>query len=256
MSKIAVFAHKNIGKKTLEFLLDNYKDDIKAVVLVNESSEIYTHVITHHQNFNQPVLFNDDLKNDITIHNLKQLNLDFIILAWWPFIIKEPVLSLPSIGILNFHPSYLPYNRGRNYNFWNIIEDTPFGVTIHFIDNSIDGGDIVFQQKIEKNWCDTGESLYYKAEQGMIDLFMKSYPAVREGKYERKKQDLTKGSFHLGKELEPASEIDLKKNYSGEELLNILRARTFPPYPGAWFISNGEKYEARISINKAVNKSS
>jgi methionyl-tRNA formyltransferase len=50
--------------------------------------------------------------------------------------------------IINLHISYLPYNRGSHPNFWSWVKDTPKGITIHFINNIIDGGDIIFQKKI------------------------------------------------------------------------------------------------------------
>ena len=42
--------------------------------------------------------------------------------------------------------SYLPWNRGADPNFWSILEDTPKGVTIHIMDESIDTGDILYQK--------------------------------------------------------------------------------------------------------------
>lgn len=56
------------------------------------------------------------------------------ILAWWPRILKARILSIPSMGWLNFHPSLLPNNRGKNPNFWCLADTTPCGVSLHFID--------------------------------------------------------------------------------------------------------------------------
>ena len=72
-------------------------------------------------------------------------------------------------------------------------------------------------------------------------------------KYIAEPQDLDKVSFHLRNELKHASEIDLSKQYTGRELINLLRARTFPPYPGCWFRDKEKKYEIRVLINELEN---
>lgn len=248
-NKIGIFADKQVGKNALEFLLKKFREDVEFIVCVDKNSIIYSEVIVP-LNLSKKTFFNEELKNMELVNCIKDLNLDYIILAWWPFIIKEPIISLPTKGVLNFHPSYLPFNRGKHSNFWSIVEDSPFGVTIHFVDNSIDGGDIVFQKRIFTTFEDTGETLYRKAQASMIDLFQESYQKIRSGDYVRTKQTRTSGSFHLAKDIGNASCIELEKVYTGKELLNIIRARTFPPHPGAWFNFDGDKYEIRISINK------
>jgi len=246
---IAIFADKQVGKKTIEFLLGNYPAHIKYLVIVDEHSEIPTLLLD--AGFERDLIFfSKDLYSEDVINKVKRIKIDYILLAWWPFIVKKPIFSLPKIGILNFHPSLLPYNRGKHYNFWTIVEDTPFGVTIHFVDESIDGGDIVFQKSIIKSWEDTGESLYNKAQNAMIELFTQNYGKIVKGEYHKIKQDEKIGSFHYGKELEQASEIFLEKDYSAKQLLNLLRARTFLPYPSCYFFDEGKKYEVRIEIKE------
>ena len=252
-NKIAVFADKLVGKSTIEFLLANYPDDIEVIACVNEDSVIYKDLLQSNLGFSKKVIFDKDLNETETIDLLRERNLDYIILAWWPKIIKEPILSIPKIGILNFHPSLLPYNRGKNYNFWSIVEESPFGVSIHFVNKAIDGGDIIFQHKIEKSWEDTGATLFEKAQYEMLKLFKSNYGKIRDGEYTPIKQLPGTGSFHLSKELNSASFIELDKTYTAKELLNIIRARTFPPHPAAWFESDGVKYEVRIEITKINN---
>lgn len=253
--KLIIFADKHVGKETIRFLLTNYPDHVSCIIVTDKESEILSFIINE-TNFNKNyVLFNTDLKKENDIQFLKEINPDYILLAWWPFIIKEPILLLPKIGTINFHPSLLPYNRGKHYNFWTIVEDTPFGVTIHFVDNSIDGGDIIFQKEIEKTWEDTGQTLYQKAQRAMLELFFENYKRIVDQNYKRIKQDCNKGSFHYGKELEPASQIILEKEYKAKDLLNLIRARTFPLYPGCYFYNEkGEKFEIRIEIKKVDDK--
>lgn len=196
------------------------------------------------------IFYSDSLDELRTLEALRKLDLDLAILAWWPYIIKQKLISIPRLGCLNFHPSYLPYNRGKHYNFWALVEGAPFGVTLHWVGNGVDCGDIAFQSRIETTWEDTGATLYQKAQQEIVRLFKENYPAIKTGNIPRIPQDLECGSFHFARELEEASKIELDKTYTASELLNLLRARTFPPNPAAWFVADGERYEVRVEIKK------
>jgi len=247
--RIGVFPDGVVGSKVISFLLENYFNDIQWVVCNNQETIILE--ILKRSNFESNNIFLNSQLNEIsTIETIINSKVDYILLSWWPHIIKEPFLSLPRIGVLNFHPSLLPFNRGKHYNFWTIVEDTPFGVSIHFANKTIDGGDIIFQKKIEKEWQDTGETIYYKAQNAMVELFIDSYSKIREKKYTRIQQDLSIGTLHYAKELEPASKIILDKEYKARELINVMRARTFLPHPGSWFEEDGVRYEIHINITK------
>ena len=246
---IGVFADGDVGNKTLVFLLENYFNDVQWVICNNEQSLAWLTL----RNFNfdmDHVFLNSQLKDESVLIKLLKSKVDYILLAWWPHIIKDPILSMPNIGVLNFHPSLLPYNRGKHYNFWTIVENTPFGVSIHFVNETIDGGDVIFQKQINKDWLDTGQTLYFKAQEAMIELFTEKYSDIRKVDYVRNKQNPDLSTFHRAKELDQASKILLDKKYEAREIINIIRARTFIPHPGAWFEEDGNKYEIRISITK------
>ena len=249
---LGVFANEEVGNKTINYLFKNFKNDLKFVVCTNKHSVIYKTLIGLRFDKNK-IYLNDDLKSEDTILTLKSYNVNIILLAWWPYIVKKNILDIPKIGVLNFHPSLLPYNRGRNYNFWTIVENTPFGVTIHFVDEKVDTGDIVFQRVINKDWTDTGRTLYVKAKEAIFNLFIDKYKEIKEGKYKRVKQDDSIKSFRLAKEMDIASKIHLDNIYSARNLINLLRAKSFPPHPGIWFEEDGVKYEMFINIKKLSN---
>ena len=154
------------------------------------------------------------------------------------------------MGFVNTHPSLLPHNRGKHYNFWAIVEQAPFGVTLHRVDAGVDSGAIVSQLPIDYDWCDTGETLYYKAQAAMLQLLTITYPSLRNGQFSSIPQNVNAGSFHRASEIESASMIDLEKNYLARNLLNLIRARTFEGHPGCWFTDGGSRYEISITIKK------
>ena len=119
-------------------------------------------------------------------------------------------------------------------------------------EEKVDSGDIIAQKEIMYDWTDTGESLYFKAQAEIVNLFVETYPNIRNNSFIRHQQDLSKGSFHLAKELDRKSNIVLDQKYTGREILNLLRARTFNGHPGCFFHDKNKTYEIKIKIKKKV----
>ena len=82
-------------------------------------------------------------ENKITVNDVKDV--DHVISFGYKHIIKENIINACKNKIINLHISYLPYNKGANPNFWSFLDNTPKGVTIHYIDKGIDTGDILLQ---------------------------------------------------------------------------------------------------------------
>jgi methionyl-tRNA formyltransferase len=245
---IALFADQDVGFSAVQYVLENHPSHIRCVVTTGEN-EIAELARSH----GCEVISGDAINKQNATAYFGET--EFIFLAWWPRIIPAYIINAPKTGAINFHPSLLPCNRGKNYNFWTIVENTPFGVTLHFVDEGIDSGDILFQSRIEKHWEDTGETLYLKAKGEMISLFKARYLDIIEGKYARTPQNPEHGQIHYFKELDPASRIYLDRTYKAADLLNLLRARTFTGKPSCYFYDGGKKYEVRISIKEATDES-
>lgn len=243
--RVLLLADGEVGANISSFLIDNYAEDL-ALVVTTQVNEVYRNA----KQRDIPVALFDEVE----IFSKLRAGVDLGVLAWWPKIIKSPLLELPRMGFVNTHPSLLPYNRGKHYNFWALVEQVPFGVTLHLVDSGVDSGPIIAQREIHYDWLDTGETLYKKAQVAMVKLFCDTYPLLRRGQFESKPQDIHAGSFHRASELEEASRIDLDSSYRARDLLNLLRARTFPGHPGCWFEENGNRYEISINIKKVEPK--
>jgi methionyl-tRNA formyltransferase len=75
---------------------------------------------------------------------------DAICVACFPWRLPTGVLEIPRLGSLNVHPSYLPDNRGPDPLFWTFKRgDVMTGVTIHLMDESLDTGPIVLQERVD-----------------------------------------------------------------------------------------------------------
>jgi methionyl-tRNA formyltransferase len=248
MRRIGLFAAREMGCR-IATLFGERRVPASCVVVDAADDESLRQRIVQGCGAEQ-VFRSDELRSGEVLDRMDALDLDLIVLAWWPHLIKAPLLQMPRLGCLNLHPSLLPHNRGKDYNFWNLVEDVPFGVTIHWVDEGVDSGPVAFQAAIEKSWEDTGETLYLKAQTALEALFREQFDRIGQGEIPREPQRLEQGSFHRRSELEPASRLDLDRPTTARALLNLLRARTFPPHPAAWFEEAGRRYEVRVEIRR------
>jgi methionyl-tRNA formyltransferase len=92
---------------------------------------------------------------------LRETGPDLIVLGGTR-IIRPHVFNLARHGALNSHPGLLPHVRGSASVAWSIYYDVPIGCTCHFIDTSIDTGDIVGQRTLAVRRGDTYEKLVYE----------------------------------------------------------------------------------------------
>ncbi|HRD10668.1 MAG TPA: formyltransferase family protein [Mycobacterium sp.] len=242
--KLLILADGAVGKRVFDWLAAEWLSDVSLLVTTGEGA-----LKTEAERLGIPVV--TFLSDAQVVRDCVELGVepDLGLLAWWPKLIGTALLNLPVAGFVNTHPSLLPYNRGKHYNFWALVEQAPFGVSLHRVNAGVDSGEVVAQRVIPYGWEDTGKSLYEKAAEAMFDLVVDTYPTLRSLDFTSWPQP-PGGSFHLASELEAASEIHLDQTYTGRELLNLLRARSFRPHPGCWFRDSGEEYEVRIEIGK------
>ena len=191
------------------------------------------------------------LRDTSVIAAVRELKPEIGISVLFGHILHPSLIELFPKGCINLHPSLLPYNRGAHPNVWSILEGTPAGVTLHYIDAGIDTGDIIAQHEVQVQPIDTGASLYHKLELTGLELFKQTWPAIRENQTPRQAQVSDRGTRHRVRDLEKIDEIDLQATYKAQDLIDLLRARTFPPYSGAYFRSGGRKIYLRLELRYA-----
>ena len=239
--KIIIFADNFVGKELVKYLLDYFKSHI-SVIITFDSNEITK--IAKKSKIPTFVFEN----NKHLLENLSQ-DFDLGFLLWWPTILKKDTLALSKGGFYNIHPSFLPYSKGKNPNFWALKNQDPFGVTIHKVNTEIDSGEIIAQKRISYSWLDNGGTIYKKAQKECIKLFKNIFPHIFNQSIKNYKPN-PKSNINFKKDMCKESEIKLDKKYKARDLLNLIRARTFTGKPGCWFIDEEKKYEVRIKINR------
>jgi methionyl-tRNA formyltransferase len=152
--------------------------------------------------------------------------------------IKAPILALPRLGCLNLHGSLLPRYRGRAPVNWVLVHgESETGVTLHYMDEKPDHGEIVGQRRVAVERADTALTLYRKlavAARGLLDEVL---PLLAAGRAPRIPQDHKQSSYFGGRRPE-----DGRIDWSGpaERAYNLVRA-VARPWPGAFTGFRGKK---------------
>jgi methionyl-tRNA formyltransferase len=186
------------------------------------------------------------------LDRVETLNPELLVSAGFRYIVPEYILEIPDRGAINIHKSYLPYNRGANPNVWSIIEDTPAGVSIHYMTPSVDAGPIIDRRIVSVYPDDNGRDLYERLEAAQYEQFTEIWPAIRDGDAEVTQQESDAGTYHTKDDFVDLWELDPKAETTVEALIDRLRALTFPPYNNAYFEVDGEKYYVEIDITPAT----
>lgn len=153
-------------------------------------------------------------------------------------LIPPEICTLPPRGTLAVHDSLLPNYRGFAPLNWSIINgENRTGVTLFYLSELMDGGDIVTQKIVCIEPNDTAPMVYERICQATVEVVLEIYPLLVEGKAPRTNQDYTKGSFTCSR-VPNDGLIDWSSPSSA--LHNQVRALTYP-YPGAFSYYQGKK---------------
>src|SRR5262249_23517987 len=112
----------------------------------------------------------------------------------------------------------------------------------------IDTGDVIARKEVPVDAVDTGETLYRKLETAAVDLLIETWPLIRSGQTPRIRQDLQQGTYHRTRDVGAIDEIDLDATYTARHLIDVIRARTYPPYSGAYFKVGDRKIYLRLQL--------
>lgn len=164
-------------------------------------------------------------KNEISKSFPRLRDFDLILSFSYRYIIPTSVLEEVNWNAVNLHISYLPWNRGANPNQWSILDNTPKGVTLHYIAEKLDAGDIISQKLVHFIRDDTLSSSYNKLIQAAMELFKDAFKEYRHWQNMRKKP-ISHGSYHSTADYIPYQQL-LGDNYNItiQEFIRIVGAK-------------------------------
>ena len=181
------------------------------------------------------------------------LNPDVIVTCAYGQIIPKAILDYPKYGCINVHASLLPKLRGGAPIHRAILDDYgKTGITIMYMDEKMDNGDIISQRETVIEDSDNLESLHDRLSVMGKELLLETLPSVFEGTNDRivQNEDEVTFGFNIQREEE---HIDFSK--STRCVFNHIRGLC--PFPSANAILDGVEYkiyESRIGDNKFSNK--
>jgi methionyl-tRNA formyltransferase len=250
LPKIVYAGDRDISTWVLRFIIEQGIKPI-AIMLPNENKDTHTKELIKLCNYldSSRILRGNRFRTDYGINLLNELKPDYIICIHFPYIIPKKVLEIPKHGVINLHPAYLPYNRGWHTPTWAIWEATPYGATLHFMDEGIDTGDIIHQKQIEILPNDTADTLYKRIKNLEFEVFKEAWPSIVSGTYNRKPQSIEDGTIHKKRDITSIQFVDLNKSIKAGDLIRRLRALTTNNIKeSAYFKVNKKLYRIQIHI--------
>ena len=180
------------------------------------------------------------------LDKIKRHESDIFVSMSFDQILKRELYSHPRLGTINCHAGKLPFYRGRNVLNWALINDEKeFGITVHYIDEGVDTGDILLQQTYPISDQDDYGSLLKKAHDECPIILYEAIKLIKSGKIKTISQDSISSQGSICSQRKPGDEI-IDWNWSSREVFNFVRALT-DPGPLAQTRLNGRK----VSIKRA-----
>jgi methionyl-tRNA formyltransferase len=183
-----------------------------------------------------PILQPKRIKSEEAVEEIRALAPDVIVVMAYGQILPRSVLEIPRVACLNLHASLLPRHRGAAPIQAAIVAgDRETGITIMYMDEGLDTGDVMFQRRLEIAPDETGGSLHDRLAEIAPAALREALSELQAGTAPRIPQDAPAATYapKLGREdgridwSEPGSEIERK-------------IRAFDPWPGAFTILRDE----------------
>ncbi|MFQ5852179.1 MAG: formyltransferase [Candidatus Binatia bacterium] len=238
--KVAVFAYHDIGYECLKTLIE-WNEEIVGVVTHEDDpdEEIWFRSVAGLARCHGVPVFTPRSPNTPGFVNLvRGLAPDLILSFYYRRLLSKELLSIPRLGGINLHGSLLPRYRGRCPVNWVLINgETETGVTLHYMIEQADAGDIVAQKAVRIDLEDTALSLFRKLTIAAVDLLSETYPLIKSGKAPRYPQDPRLATTFGGRSAEDGR---ITWEWPALSIYNLVRAITHP-YPGAFTFFAGRK---------------
>lgn len=184
------------------------------------------------------ILQPEKMKNENFIDELKSLNADLFVIVAFRILPKE-VYTIPKFGSFNLHGSLLPKYRGAAPIQWAIINgEKETGLTTFFLQDKVDTGNMIFQEKLPILEDDNLGTMHDKMAELGAGLVLKTVKAIEAGNVSAEKQndELACPAPKITKET-----CLINWNNTSGEIQNLIRGLS--PYPCAFFEKEGRSYK-------------
>lgn len=256
-TKVIFMGTPDFSVPILEGLVENYN----VIGVVSQPDK----KIGRHQILTNTPVKEVALKNNIKVFqpiNIKEdyqdildLNPDIIITCAYGQIISKEILEYPKFGCINVHASLLPKLRGGAPIHKSIIEGhEKTGITIMYMEEKMDSGDIISQKETRIEPSDNLESLHDRLSIMGKELLLETLPSIIDSTNKRIKQDSNEVTYAYNIKRE---EEHINFNKTSKEIFNLIRGLS--PMPGAYTVLDDKEikiYASKISDKKKTNQDS
>jgi methionyl-tRNA formyltransferase len=183
-------------------------------------------------------IYAEDYTNDEICELVDQFDVSVICSFYFRSLLPAHLLGKARYGAVNMHGSLLPKYRGRAPVNWQIINgENSSGMTLHYMVDRPDAGDIIDQEVVEIGNEETPSSLFDKLEFAGKKILERSLLAVLDGTCSSVPQDHAEATYFGGRAAEDGR-IDWR--WHCEKIYNLIRGVT-KPYPGAFTYLNQKR---------------
>lgn len=193
------------------------------------------------EEYNIPYVKYRNVNSEESLNELKSFNCDLFVSMSFNQIFKKEILNLTPYGIINCHAGKLPFYRGRNILNWALINDEKeFGITVHYVDEGIDTGDIILQRTYSITDQDDYKSLLEVAHVECANILFDALQQIHNSTAQRISQnDINPVGMYCGMRGEGDEKLDW--NQSSRDIFNFIRA-VCKPCPMATCYLNGDAF--------------
>lgn len=195
-----------------------------------------------------------NVNSDKFISILEKYNSDLFVSMSFNQIFKSKIINLPKYKTINCHAGKLPFYRGRNVLNWVLINDEKeFGITVHFVDEGIDTGDIILQKSFQITDNDNYKTLLTTAYVECANILYDVISMFKKGEVKSYKQtELHPVGFYCS-ERKKGDEI-LDWNQTSREVFNFVRSICLPGPRARTFVNSKEMKINEVKlISRAKN---
>ena len=186
-------------------------------------------------------------KNKKIINRLIKKNIKLGISTGFSNRIRQKFLKIFKEGINNIHPAYLPNNKGSHSAFWSILNEEPYGSSLHYMDSKFDSGSIIDRVKVENNLFKTAEEIYHDSRKLGIKLLKKNLSTIYFGKIKTIKNKKSKINFK--KDIKKVIHLKQNQEIKVKKLWAIIRGTKFKNH-GIFFNIKNKKFKIVSTIEE------
>lgn len=244
--KIGYFADGVWSHRAIELITKNKKFDIKFIIPRYSSQDPILKKWAAKLNIDYLTIKN--INSNEAVKKIKDYEVDIFVSMSFDQIFKKNILSIPILGTINCHAGALPFYRGRNVLNWVLINDEKsFGVTVHYINEGIDTGDIIVQKKELIDDKDDYSTLLTKASKICANLLYEALNLIVKNKIKTIKQSQIsiKGSYYRKRVI---GDENIKWSWNSRRIFNFVRAISTPGPNARSQIKGNKIYINKVSI--------